>query len=429
MFRHAPIDIDTRAKKIAATLTRGGYRATVISVEPEGSPRRNATMGDVDVLRVPLAEAASTAGRAATPAQRAARRVSRFLPTGLANTLLPVADRPATVVDHLATTLVDLLVELEPDVLHVHHPHAFEAARRAKERIGSEVRVVYDARENWAGLPMAERGYLARHAALVAEEAAGIVSTDAVMTVADPLAAELKERFSLTRLPVVAYHYPPEYPLTGTRTVRDAVGLGPDARLLVYSGVLSRARDLDLLVRGLAQLPADVHLVFVSVPYPHPQEAELRAVADAAGVDQARVHFAPPVEQHEIAYYLSGADIAVSAIPKGSANHDLALPNKLFEYLHARLPLVLADAAAMKAFAWKHGTGTVFPSGDVNAYVRAVEQNLETPISGELLAEKAAEHTWQMLEPRILALYDRLTGFVHREPEGPFPPMTVIDAD
>ena len=58
-----------------------------------------------------------------------------------------------------------------------------------------------------------------------------------------------------------------------------------------------------------------MHLVLVAVPFPHPQEAELRKVADAAGVAQERLHFAPPVEQHELAYYLSGADVAVSAIP------------------------------------------------------------------------------------------------------------------
>ena len=66
--------------------------------------------------------------------------------------------------------------------------------------------------------------------------------------------------------------------------------------------------------------------------------------------------------------------------------------------------------------------------GDLNDYLRAVRQNLDSPVPADLLAEKAAERTWQHLEPEILGLYDRLTGFVHTPPPQEFPPMTVVEA-
>lgn len=430
LFRHAPIDLDTRAKKIATTLSRGGYRVTVVSVEQPGTEPGEASMGDVRILRVPLKRTDRPAKAAPRNLrERVIGKLQRDAPARVRNLVTPPSERPDVVIAEHTDTLADLLVELKPDVLHVHHPYVFDAALAAERRLGDGVRLVYDARENWAGLPGVEQGVRAQHEMLVKAEADGIVHADAVLTVAEPLADELKQRFRLPRRPLVALHYPAEYPLEGERTVRDAVGVGDDVKLLVYSGVLSRARNLDLLIRGLAELPDDVHLVLVAVPFPHPQEAELRKVAEAAGVAQERLHFAPPVEQHELAYYLSGADVAVSAIPKGSPNHDLALPNKLFEYLHARLPLVHADAAAMRAFTRKHGTGTVFRSGDLQDYLRAVRQNLASPVPAHLLAEKAAERTWQGLEDDLLAVYDRLTGFEHRATEADFPPMVVVDAD
>ena len=88
-----------------------------------------------------------------------------------------------------------------------------------------------------------------------------------------------------------------------------------------------------------------------------------------------------------------------------------------------------ADAAAMREFTRKHGTGTVFRSGDLQDYLRAVRQNLASPVPADLLAEKAAERTWQGLEDDLLAVYDRLTGYEHRAPEADFPPMVVVDAD
>ncbi|WP_040283624.1 glycosyltransferase [Tessaracoccus massiliensis] len=428
LFRHAPVDIDTRAKKIAQTLSRGGYRVTIVSVEQPGSAPGEAVMNDVRIIRVPLKNAPAAPPKPKSLPERLVAKLQRDAPARIRALMTPPSQRPEAIIDAHTSTLADLLVELKPDVLHVHHPYVFDAARVALRRLGPDVRMVYDARENWAGLPVVERGTRSRHDTLVHAEATGIVHADGVLTVAEPLADDLKARFHLPRRPLVALHYPVEYPLAGTRTVREALHLGDDVQLLVYSGVLSRARNLDLLINGLKELPEHVHLALVAVPYPHPQEAELRKVADAAGVAQSRLHFAPPVDQHELAYYLSGADVAVSAIPKGSPNHDLALPNKLFEYLHARLPLVHADAAAMRAFTRREGTGTVFRSGDVNDYLRAVRQNLETPVPAELLADKASERTWQHLEPAILGLYDRLTGFVHTEPAQEFPPMTVTEA-
>ncbi|MHA7862050.1 glycosyltransferase family 4 protein [Tessaracoccus sp. Y36] len=427
LFRHAPVDIDTRAKKIAQTLSRGGYRVTIVSVEQPGSAPGEAVMNDVRIIRVPLQNAPVAPPKPTSLPERLVAKLQRDAPARVRALVTPPSQRPGAIIEAHTGTLAQLLVSLKPDVLHVHHPYVFDAARVALRRLGHEVRMVYDARENWAGLPAVERGARARHEMLVHAEAAGIVHADGVLTVAEPLADDLKARFRLPRRPTVALHYPVEYPLVGTRTVREALGLGDDVQLLVYSGVLSRARNLDLLIRGLAELPEHVHLALVAVPYPHPREAELRKVADVAGVAQSRLHFAPPVDQHELAYYLSGADVAVSAIPKGSPNHDLALPNKLFEYLHARLPLVHADAAAMRAFTRREGTGTVFRSGDLQDYLRAVRQNLESPVPAELLAEKAAERTWQHLEPRILGLYDRLTGFIHTEPGPDFPPMTVTE--
>ncbi|MFD0865902.1 glycosyltransferase, partial [Tessaracoccus lubricantis] len=428
LFRHAPVDIDTRAKKIAQTLSRGGYRVTIVSVEQPGTQPGEAVMNDVRIIRVPLKDAQAPAAKPTSIPERLVAKLQRDAPARIRALVTPPEQRPEAIIDAHTSTLADLLVGLEPDVLHVHHPYVFDAARVAMRRLGPEARLVYDARENWAGLPTVERGARARHEMLVHAEAGGIVHADGVLTVAEPLADDLKQRFHLPRRPLVALHYPVEYPLAGTRTVREALGLGGDVKLLVYSGVLSRARNIDLLIKGLAELPEHVHLALVAVPYPHPQEVELRKVADAAGVAQGRLHFAHPVDQHELAYYLSGADVAVSAIPKGSPNHDLALPNKLFEYLHARLPLVHADAAAMRAFTRREGTGTVFRSGDLNDYLRAVRQNLESPVPADLLAEKAAERTWQRQEADILGLYDRITGFVHTPPPPEFPPMTVTEA-
>ena len=45
MFRHAPVDIDSRVKKFATTLHRAGYEPIIISLEPVGGAQGEFTLG------------------------------------------------------------------------------------------------------------------------------------------------------------------------------------------------------------------------------------------------------------------------------------------------------------------------------------------------------------------------------------------------
>jgi len=169
---------------------------------------------------------------------------------------------------------------------------------------------------------------------------------------------------------------------------------------------MSRARGIEVLVRALADLP-EVHAVLVPVPHPHPMERGLRELADELGV-QDRLHVVPPVGQDALAHFLSGADVAIHPLPGGSPNHDQALPNKLFEYLHARLPLVVSDARLMADFVRRNNLGGVFRSGDSADLARVVRGVLDVAPPADHLAELARRFSWQGQEEAVLGLYAEL---------------------
>jgi hypothetical protein len=167
----------------------------------------------------------------------------------------------------------------------------------------------------------------------------------------------------------------------------------------------------------MALLPG-VHLALVSVPFPHPRVPELLERAAAHGAAD-RIHPLPPVNQDELLHYLSGADVAVHPMPGGSPNHDQALPNKLFEYLHAGVPLVVADAKLMAEFVRGNGVGEVFRSGDADGLAAAVRRVLAPGYPRASRAELAARHSWQAQEELIARLYSRfapLPPALHRDP-------------
>ncbi len=316
-------------------------------------------------------------------------------------------------IEDYAAAFAPVLDALQPDVIHVHHPLVLGTAVRAARRrraAGHRCFVVYDAREDFPGIPEQEQGHRRRHSVLVREEARYIRHADAVVTVSEPITQTLATRYRLGRRPALVLNVPVDDALNRPgahpgATVREAAGLAQAVPLLVYSGAVSQARGLDVMIEALALLPG-VHAAVVPVPFPHPMMAQLTERAIAAGVAD-RLHFLPPVDQDHLLHYLSGADVGVMPLRTGSANIEQALPNKLFENLHAGLTMVTSDARLIAEFVREHDLGEVFADDDPADCARAVRAALDHPRdpSAPAYEDLRRRYSWQGQEAAIRDLY------------------------
>ncbi len=151
-------------------------------------------------------------------------------------------------------------------------------------------------------------------------------------------------------------------------------------------------------------------------------------MARSLGVSD-RLHLLPPVAADAVPGYLGEADVAVSPILAGPANHEAALPNKLFEMLHSGLPIVTSDIRAMSEFVREHQLGVVFRSGDAADLARAVTEVLADPERWTSRQERAAlmhEWSWQAQEVPLGEAYRSVRPTTATPDSGPFPPVKVV---
>lgn len=469
LFRHVPYDFDSRAKRIAGTLNRSGFEPIIISFEAIDGPARDEVFDEgIRVIRIPVAflrsqpvpvpppdvrgewldrtkrQQAELRKRINGPTPRAVKsalRWARLTASRLGQRALWwMADRkereataPPTldlfdgldllkdlpVAYHVDFSLRDLLVSLRPDVLHPHNPYVLVAAWRAAQelrRLGHPVSLSYDVREVFEGIPEKEISNRVVHDTMVEVQRRFMPSADLVMTVSEEIAEHLTETYSLRKPALGVRNYPLLETPSGTRTVRTAAGLESDTPLIVYSGVITKARGVETLVEAMAHVPGDVHLAIVTMPLPHPFVPELVELATTLGI-QSRIHFLPAVDQTELLYYLSGADIAVHPMPGGSPNHDRAMPNKLFEYLHAGLTLVCSDARTIASFVRDNGIGRVFRSEDPSDLAAQLTAALAEPVPAEHLRSLARRYSWQHNEPMLAEAFRAAVGAAHADPE------------
>lgn len=275
----------------------------------------------------------------------------------------------------LDAALAPVVDGLHPDVIHAHDMHVVGVAAHARERArraGRSLVWVYDAHEYVRGLSQ----YGGRTAEVIAGwadlEAEFIRDAARVVTVSPAIADALQDDYGLDRKPTVVLNIPTS-DRVGTADVapvRRQCGLDDDVPLLVYSGGMTTARGVDVAVEAMKELP-EAHLALVCVPHNDTWFVrKLRQLAVEHGVAD-RVHFLNPVGPGQVVDFLRGVDIGL--IPGLSfPSHEMSLPNKLFEYLHAGVPVASSELRSLGAFLREHGVGLTFPPGDVAGLVTAV---------------------------------------------------------
>ncbi|WBQ05011.1 glycosyltransferase [Kribbella sp. CA-293567] len=315
----------------------------------------------------------------------------------------------------------DLIDRLEPDVVHAHDMHvigvAARAAGRAKLR-GKDLKVVYDAHEYVPGI--ARYGARTRKyiAAWANHEREYLGAADRVVTVSSAIADRLKKEHKLPHLPTVILNTPdiPES-VEIERDIRSKLRLPAEVPLLVYSGGITVVRGIETAIQALPSMPG-VHLAVVAVPSPkQPAVDALRKLADELGVED-RMHYLHPVAPAEVTAFLSTADAGIIPMLR-APNHEMAMPNKLFEYSLGGLPVLVSDMASMKEFVTRTGIGEVFQAANSADLAEKAKLLLSrTDTYRERLADPAykLEAAWSGQADRLRALYTEMLGRTQLEP-------------
>ena len=89
-----------------------------------------------------------------------------------------------------------------------------------------------------------------------------------------------------------------------------------------------------------------------------------------------RVYFPGKVPLAELPSYTASADLGVVLIEDISLSHRLSLPNKLFEYMHAGIPILGADLPEIGRIIRETKTGEVCDPNDPQAIATAIKRLL-----------------------------------------------------
>lgn len=222
---------------------------------------------------------------------------------------------------------------------------------------------------------------------------------DMVVCVSSSIADWYAKTYGLER-PTVVRNIPQFCPPAARdlTALRQSMGLQSGRLAFIYQGGFIAGRGVERLLKvfiGLQQ----VDLVCMGSGPLQPM------VAQAAEL-HANIHLVPPVPPQEVLGYTQAADVGICLTDNSCLSHYYSLPNKIFEYLHAGLPIIVNPLLEQKQMVEQHGCGWVAEEDDA-AFSEMLLAIDRAAIAAKRDNVQAATHAlnWDEEKARLLQAY------------------------
>ena len=175
-----------------------------------------------------------------------------------------------------------------------------------------------------------------------------------------------------------------------TDALRERLGIPAEQRIVLYQGLVRAARGLERLIDAMQDVPGATLVVIGDGP------AKAALQQQAAAQLGRRARFLPHTPPDELLRLTASADLGVHVPEPVTESIRLALPNKLFEYLMAGLPVVVADIPEMRRVVERFDVGLVVDPYDRDGLAAALRR---------ALSDETARARWRANAPAVFETF------------------------
>lgn len=226
---------------------------------------------------------------------------------------------------------------------------------------------------------------------------------DLIFVVSENIADWYEKEYDIRR-PVVVKNAPRLIDSKKTNHFRENLSIKDNSIIVLYQGGLSKGRGVDLLLECFKQRNDD-KVVIVFMGY-----GEIEEDIKIASKERNNIFFHPAVAPEIVLEYTSSADIGISFIENTCLSYYYCLPNKLFEYAMAGLPVIVSNMKEMRELVEKYDMGIVVTDDKIESMNNAIDKILQSDIKQmkQNARRCAEENSWEKQEIKMINEYKRV---------------------
>jgi len=169
---------------------------------------------------------------------------------------------------------------------------------------------------------------------------------------------------------------------------------------LVHHGIVSNNRGLEILIETMNHVGKlfELHLILVG------SSAAINEFKHMSK-DKSNIFFHKPVSFDSIIPFLNQFDVGIFILPPKTANALFALPNKFFEFVQARLAVIIGPSPEMAKYVKEYKFGLItrdFCVEDLTKQLLSIDSQTIWEFK-EAAHNAAAELCWENFSPNFIS--------------------------
>ena len=286
------------------------------------------------------------------------------------------------------------------DILHCNDLNTLPVGIVVKKFFNKNIKIIYDAHEyetETNGLHGIQK------IAIKKLENFFIPYVDKVITVSDTIAQEYVKLYGIQK-PALVLNTPEYTKVIKKNLFREIFNINKDKTIFLYQGSLNHGRGIEVLMETFQSMENDKYILII-MGY-GPMEKEIKEVA----MKYDSIYLHPAVSPNVLLDYTASADYGISIIEDTCLSYKYCLPNKMFEYIMAEIPVIVSNLPEMKKIVEDYNIGIVAKDNTSKALYEAISsitQKNRTELINNIKKAKTV-YNWEEQEKFLLQTYSEL---------------------
>ena len=285
------------------------------------------------------------------------------------------------------------------DIIHCNDINTLPIGIIIKKFYNKDTKIVYDAHEyetEMNGL----QGMQKKIVKIL--EKNFIKYVDKTITVSDAIANEYVKLYDIEK-PSLVLNTPMYKELEKKNIFREIFKISQEQVIFLYQGSLNKGRGIEVLVDVFRE--SDINNIIVFMGY-GPLEKILQEQAEK----YQNIYFHEAVSPDILLDYTSSTDFGISTIEDTCLSYHYCLPNKMFEYIMAEVPVIVSNLPEMKKIVIDNNVGVFAKTNTVEGLKEAIVEatKLDKDEMKINLKNLKKIYNWEGQEKVLLEIYKEL---------------------
>lgn len=314
---------------------------------------------------------------------------------------LPQPKNRASRILFLAKKAYRIAFQERADIYHFHDPELLPWMYILKKK--SKAKIIYDVHEDVPKIILSKYWipkYFRKFIALVMDIFEKIISKkfDVIITVTP----EINKQFSRKKAVLIR-----NFPILFLAESIPSLKIDKKRLIAIYAGVITKIRGTKEIIKAIHLLDGKVELWLLG-PFSPPSFK--KEIAPDLKTDYIKYIGYVPFEK--MFSFVKSADIGlVLFLPE--PNHITAIPNKIFEYMAASLPIVASDFSLWKEIIEREKCGICVNPLEPKEVVKAIQYLIKHPEEAREMGQNGRKavlekYNWENESKKLLKVYEEL---------------------